>query len=161
MHGKPKEKNCLTNATGAAGGSVISCITRMSWNVWTAPRGKNRPATVPGAEPACLLLIFSAVSAAHGSAMRGGRQVSYKEAFRLASMEHYGFGTEAMKKIKKCDHCGMMAPAWEQFCRECGTRLPDDTLYQFYKSRHTCCPVCEAVLPNEARYCPICGAKIK
>ena len=59
----------------------------------------------------------------------------WEEDLTLASMEHYGFGTKAMKKVKKCDNCGMMAPASEQFCRECGTRLPEDTLYQFYKGR--------------------------
>lgn len=80
---------------------------------------------------------------------------------RLESMEQYGFGPKAMKKFKKCESCGAMAPASEQFCRECGTHLPDDTLFEFYKNRHRCCPVCETVLPENTQYCPKCGAKLE
>ena len=69
------------------------------------------------------------------------------EMIKLQNMELYGFGPAAMKKVK--------------VCTECGHRLPDKTLYDVYKERHRCCPVCDTVLSNEMGYCPQCGRKLE
>lgn len=76
---------------------------------------------------------------------------------RQESMDHFGFGPRAMRRCKVCAHCQTMSPASELFCRECGRRLPRDTLYQLYKSRHKSCPACDTVVSAAARYCPQCG----
>ena len=67
------------------------------------------------------------------------------ELIRQQSMEQYGFGPAAMKKVKVCTVCGNPSPSDQQFCTECGHRLPDKTLYDIYydiyKERHVCCPI--------------------
>lgn len=83
------------------------------------------------------------------------------ELIRMQSMEEFGFGPTVMKKIKKCPQCGRMSPAGEAFCRECGSRLPQKTLYDFYKSLHKVCPVCDSVAPDGAEFCPVCGASLE
>lgn len=54
----------------------------------------------------------------------------------VASMEHYGFGTKSMKHLKVCNNCGMMSDASVHFCKECGIRLPHNTLYHLYMEKH-------------------------
>lgn len=39
-------------------------------------------------------------------------------------------------------------------------RLPETTLYDFYRSRHRCCPVCGVAVTEVAVYCPECGARL-
>ena len=70
------------------------------------------------------------------------------ELIRQQSMEQYGFGPAAMKKVKVCTQCGNPSPSDERFCRECGYRLPEKTLYDIYKERHVCCPNCDTVLSD-------------
>lgn len=82
------------------------------------------------------------------------------ESIRLENMKRCGFGVDAMKQTKVCAECGNPAPSSEAFCRECGHRLPDKTLYDIYKERHTVCPVCETVIAMGSEYCPQCGKKI-
>lgn len=76
---------------------------------------------------------------------------------RQESMDYFGFGTEAMKKVKVCSHCGQTAPTDQRFCKECGHRLPENTLYQSYKERHKFCPHCETIVADNVHYCPQCG----
>ena len=83
------------------------------------------------------------------------------ERIRQESMEQYGFGPEAMKKVKVCTKCGQPSPSDRQFCTECGHRLPDKNLYEVYKERHRCCPHCDTVLSDTMGYCPQCGTKIE
>lgn len=80
---------------------------------------------------------------------------------RQPSMEQYGFGPQAMKKWKVCGQCGTMAHSSQQFCRECGHRLPQKTLYDVYKSMHKVCPDCDSVAPDGAEFCPVCGMRLK
>jgi len=80
--------------------------------------------------------------------------------FRMESMEYYGFGIKAMESSKVCTQCGAMSPATDQFCKECGKRLPTENLYQVYKKRHKCCSDCETVIADTALYCPQCGRKL-
>ena len=68
------------------------------------------------------------------------------EMLRLENMKQCGFGVEAMKEVK--------------VCRECGSKLPDKTLYDIYKERHTVCPACDTVVASDSDYCPQCGTKI-
>ena len=79
---------------------------------------------------------------------------------RQESMDHFGFGPRAMARIKVCTRCGTMSPSDRRFCRACGKRLPRDTLFQLYKSRHKSCPACETVVATAARYCPQCGTAL-
>ncbi len=82
------------------------------------------------------------------------------ERIRLESMEHLGFGVQAMKRIKVCAKCGNPSPTNQQFCKECGSRLPDKTLYDEYKERHQTCPNCDAVMHDESLYCSQCGTRL-
>lgn len=50
------------------------------------------------------------------------------ELIRQQSMEQYGFGPAAMKKVKVCTVCGNPSPSDQQFCTECGHRLPRQDL---------------------------------
>lgn len=83
------------------------------------------------------------------------------EVIRLENMKQYGFGVEAMKLIKVCTRCGNTSSTNQQFCTECGYRLPEKTLYDTYKERHKICPQCETVVTDETDYCPQCGEKIE
>lgn len=83
------------------------------------------------------------------------------EQIRRQSMEQYGFGPDAMKKVKVCTKCGQPSPSDRQFCTECGYRLPAKTLYDIYKERHTVCPHCDTVVAKGSEFCPQCGAKIE
>ena len=82
------------------------------------------------------------------------------ELSRQQNMEYYGFGPAAMKKIVVCAHCGTPSPREQNFCMECGYRLPDKTLYDLYLERHKVCPVCGTVLTDGMDFCPQCGTKI-
>ena len=83
------------------------------------------------------------------------------ELIRLENMKRCGFGTEAMKAVKVCMECGNPSPSGEAYCRECGHRLPDKTLYDIYKERHTVCPACETVVASDSEYCPQCGNRLE
>lgn len=83
-----------------------------------------------------------------------------RELNRLKLMEYYGFGTAAMKRIKICKRCGMSALSDEKFCNSCGTRLPEETLYQQYKERNHYCTKCGTVVFSKKRFCPQCGKQL-
>ncbi len=85
----------------------------------------------------------------------------YQEIARKENMANYGFGPDAMKKIKVCRKCGEAADAQEQFCRTCGTRLPEETLFDIYKAEHLICERCATVISETAHFCPKCGEKVK
>lgn len=82
-------------------------------------------------------------------------------ASRREEMQHYGFGTQAMQQIKVCEACGAMGAANQQFCRDCGAKLPQHTLYDTYRQNSLVCPYCGAVVPHTAAYCPKCGKKLE
>ena len=75
--------------------------------------------------------------------------------------EHYGFGIRAMAKVKVCPNCGAAAKAPEQFCGECGAKLPEDNLFQIYKKQNRYCAVCDTIEPAKAQFCPKCGTRLK
>ena len=79
------------------------------------------------------------------------------EMSRRHNREYYGFGTEAMKKIRICTRCKTPSSTATRFCAACGYRLPHKTLYQLYRERHTVCPDCDTVLTEEMAFCPHCG----
>lgn len=81
------------------------------------------------------------------------------ERVRRESMQHYGFGIEAMKDIKICSACGEMVSAVRVLC-ECGAPLPELTLYQEYVKRHRQCQGCETIVNQDAHFCPECGMKL-
>ncbi len=82
------------------------------------------------------------------------------EYIRFENMKQYGFGIEAMKKIKVCTRCGNTCTEKNEFCTECGHRLSDKSLYHIYKERHTTCSRCDTVVADGTDYCPQCGEKI-
>lgn len=83
-----------------------------------------------------------------------------KQEIHYVEMKHYGFGTEVMKQIKVCSRCKAKAEATQIFCKECGTKLPSDTLYEIYKRKNRVCKSCDAIITQEMRYCPKCGRKL-
>ena len=80
---------------------------------------------------------------------------------RLEGMKTYGFGSEAMKKVKVCRLCKCICDAGEYYCRECGVVLPRETLFDLYKSHHLYCPVCETVVADTVLFCPKCGKRLR
>ena len=89
------------------------------------------------------------------------RTAEQLDRMRQENMDYFGFGPRAMRRIKVCAHCGAMSPSTQWFCRECGKRLPRDTLFQFYQSRHKSCPTCETVVVSSYHYCPQCGTMLE
>ena len=79
--------------------------------------------------------------------------------FRASRPEDYGFGVGIMKQLKVCTRCGASEPANRYVCGRCGTRLPDQTLFQKYQQMHKRCPVCDTVLARKMNFCPHCGTK--
>lgn len=72
----------------------------------------------------------------------------------------YGFGPEAMKQVKVCETCGKQASRYETICQKCRSVLPEKTLYDLYRMGHRQCRNCEAVVPDDADFCPICGKPV-
>ena len=80
---------------------------------------------------------------------------------RSAAMKQLGFGPEVMKQTKVCPACGTTAGADETECFRCGADLPQETLFDLYKSRHQSCAQCGTVVARTSTYCPECGAQLK
>lgn len=78
---------------------------------------------------------------------------------RKKVLEHFGFGTELMKKYKVCSSCGNKQKAKNKFCEVCHAALTANTLFDTYRLKGRCCEKCGNVLPNDAGFCPLCGAK--
>ena len=79
------------------------------------------------------------------------------EKIRLENMNYYGFGPEAMKKIKVCRDCGASVNSELLFCDKCGSSLPSESLYMLYVHNHFVCTKCKTVVNAEYKYCPQCG----
>ena len=62
-----------------------------------------------------------------------------KALYRVTLLE-YGCGPETLRRRKLCPNCGRANSADRTDCADCGARLPEMTLYDFYRSRHRCCP---------------------
>ena len=65
-----------------------------------------------------------------------------RRALRQVTLLEFGFGPESMQRCKLCPECGRANPAQDTHCTDCGAVLPEKTLYDFYLSRHRCCPGC-------------------
>ena len=79
---------------------------------------------------------------------------------RHKGMDFYGFGPDAMKKIKVCSECGKKLNIGEKFCTECGKELSQDSLYDMYRKAHLYCKYCDIVVSDNSKYCLKCGRKI-
>ena len=79
---------------------------------------------------------------------------------RLKNLEQFGFGPNVMRKIKICTKCSRISKKGSVFCLACGAILPRETLYDRYRSQHSCCEECGTVLTDDARYCPQCGHRV-
>ena len=84
-----------------------------------------------------------------------------QESIRQKSMKQYGFGPAVMRGIRVCTECGMPAEASERKCRECGTELPRENLFQQYRKRHRYCARCDHVVADDVQFCPECGTRIQ
>ena len=82
------------------------------------------------------------------------------EYLRQVTMERYGFGPNAMRRIRVCPECGCPSEADEANCLSCGVKLPKETLYEQYKKRHPVCPRCDTVVAAYMQFCPQCGIRI-
>lgn len=83
-----------------------------------------------------------------------------KKALRRVSLLEYGFGPETLRGRKICPACGRGNGAYRTDCIFCGAALPKETLYDFYRARHRCCPGCGVVVTDVAVYCPGCGTRL-
>lgn len=81
------------------------------------------------------------------------------EAIRQESLEQLGFGIPSMKKARICKSCGKVASVKQSYCNACGSKLPEETVYEQYRSMHRSCPTCDTVLIRSYGYCPQCGTK--
>lgn len=82
------------------------------------------------------------------------------QALRLEAMKRYGFGPEVMKQTKVCPVCGVTAGADETECIRCGAGLPQETLFDLYKSQHQYCVICGTVVADTSVFCPECGIRL-
>lgn len=73
------------------------------------------------------------------------------ELIRQQSMEQYGFGPAAMKKVKVCTVCGNPSPSDQQFCTECGHRLPERKGTSAAPTVIRCCPTKWATVRSAER----------
>lgn len=78
----------------------------------------------------------------------------------LSDPYEFGYGLRAMKETKVCRSCGGTETADKYVCSKCRSRLPSQTLYQIYQSKHKTCEVCDTVLAPYMHYCPHCGTPI-
>ena len=88
-------------------------------------------------------------------------RIARNETIRQANMERYGFGPNVMKNIRICSECGTSAAVSERKCRECGAKLPRETLFQQYRKRHKYCAHCDTVVAEDVQFCPECGTRIQ
>jgi len=84
-----------------------------------------------------------------------------KTEFAVGSPEYYGYGVGIMKQTKVCLSCGKSEPAERYICGECGSRLPEQTLFQQYQRMHRQCTACDTVLAPGMKFCPHCGMKLE
>lgn len=82
------------------------------------------------------------------------------DSVKYTKLEAFGFGPNIMKRTRICISCGKAVDSKKNRCLLCGTRLPDHTLYDYYKKMHVCCPLCDTVLTSDSKYCPHCGTEI-
>ncbi len=82
------------------------------------------------------------------------------ESSKRTAMEKYGFGEDAMKKIKVCPSCKSAQSAQDKNCAYCGARLPEQTLFDLYSQRHVVCKTCGEVLARRTKFCPQCGKRV-
>jgi len=73
----------------------------------------------------------------------------------------YGYGLRVMKESKVCKHCGNTEAAEKYTCTKCGKRLPLQTVFQIYQTKHKICELCDTILAPYMHYCPHCGTHIK
>ena len=83
-----------------------------------------------------------------------------KRAIRQVFLMERGFGTDSMRLTKVCPHCGKGNASANDTCADCGAAL-GETLFDLYRSRHTCCPGCGIAVTSAAVYCPACGTRIE
>ncbi len=80
--------------------------------------------------------------------------------YKFVELETFGFGPNVMKRKKVCSGCNHIIDIEEKTCPLCGIVLNNKTLYDLYKQMHSCCPDCDTVLTEGARFCPHCGTKL-
>ena len=78
-----------------------------------------------------------------------------------ATMRYFGFGPEVMKRIRVCRACGCSCGITETYCKDCGAVLSRETLFDQYKARHLCCPICDTVVASSVVFCPECGKRLR
>ena len=74
---------------------------------------------------------------------------------------YYGFGVNPAKAMKVCTECGSVCKAAENFCTECGERLPEKNLYELSIEDAVRCPHCGTILEGSEDFCPICGKGLR
>lgn len=80
---------------------------------------------------------------------------------RNNTLSECGFGADVMKGKTVCTECHSIESSRKMFCSKCGSKLPRENLYDYYRAQHRCCPDCGSVLSESMDYCPKCGIAIK
>ena len=123
-------------------------------------RGRSSLNTVPNADRKYHLPISTAPDAESRCVTKEGEEMAGFHVSREQLLTKYGFGPEAMKKIKVCRVCGRACDSGELYCESCGVVLPKETLFDLYRSQHLCCPECDTVVSKYSRFCPKCGRQL-
>lgn len=76
---------------------------------------------------------------------------------RKDSLENFGFGIDAMKRLAVCPNCHSLENSENATCSVCKIKLTKSTLYDLYQSKHKTCPACKTVVTNGMQFCPHCG----
>ena len=105
--------------------------------------------------------FFGGLTDSENYTKTGDEKMEKHRAIYVANPAEFGFGIEVMKRAKICGECGNVEGAHNVLCSKCGAKLPEETLFQIYQSKHRKCGDCNTVLAAYMRYCPCCGRKIK
>lgn len=82
-------------------------------------------------------------------------QGGLEQAFGKLSQAANSYVTQAAQNVKVCQKCGKPADASKEFCPNCGTALPKETLAQ-----SAVCTACGEQNDLTAKFCAKCGAKL-
>ncbi len=122
--------------------------------------GKAVGNAVRGAiEPAATNLVNQATSAIDHATQNSMQQAQHPSGLEGA-MSNFesklqGYATQAAKNMKVCPNCGKPNGADKNFCADCGTKLPEQTL-----AEGAVCSECGTQNNIGTKFCQNCGAKL-